>query len=165
MIFHRFAIWPIVLSGGRIKRGRARSHHWCFLRQRSRRGNLTASPDGSVIWHAQDKAVAKLDSKTGKLLERVPFSVNLNAPYDNIVTDDGNLWAGGSAAGGGDTIELMDTRTNNLLEVHSFSRDSTPARGGFDKDGNPGSAAAAARCSSSTPRRARSGNSGRRRRT
>jgi streptogramin lyase/mono/diheme cytochrome c family protein len=100
-------------------------------------GNLTASPDGSVIWHAQDKAVAKFDSKTGKLLERVPFTINLNAPYDNIVTDDGNLWAGGSAAGGGDTIELMDTRTNKLLEVHSFSRDSTPARGGFDARGNP----------------------------
>jgi len=32
---------------------------------------------------------------------------------------------------------MMDTRTNKLLEVHSFSRDSTAAKGGFDKDGNP----------------------------
>jgi virginiamycin B lyase len=99
-------------------------------------GNLTLGPDGSV-WHAQDKAVARFDSKTGKLLERVPFTINLNAPYDNIVTDDGNFWAGGSAGGGGDSIELMDTRTGKLLEVHSFSRDSTPAKGGFDPQGNP----------------------------
>jgi streptogramin lyase len=32
---------------------------------------------------------------------------------------------------------MMDTRTNKLLEVHSLSRDSTAAKGGFDKDGNP----------------------------
>jgi hypothetical protein len=43
-------------------------------------GNLTVGPDG-VIWHAQDKAVAKFDSKTGALLERVPFTINLNSPY------------------------------------------------------------------------------------
>jgi len=32
---------------------------------------------------------------------------------------------------------MMDTRTNQLLEVHSFSRDSTAAKGGFDAQGNP----------------------------
>jgi streptogramin lyase len=31
----------------------------------------------------------------------------------------------------------MDTRTGKLLELHSASRDSTPARGGFDAEGNP----------------------------
>ncbi len=99
-------------------------------------GNLTVGPDG-VIWHAQDKAVAKFNSKTGKLLERVPFTVDLNSPYDNIITADGAFWAGGSAAQRGDTIELMDTKTGELIEVHSFSRDSTPARGGFDPQNNP----------------------------
>ena len=100
-------------------------------------GNLTVGPDGT-IWHAQDKAVQKFDSKTGALLgQKVPFTVNLNSPYDNIITDDGNLWAGGSAGQAGDTIELMDTRTNKLLELHSPSHDSTPARGGFDTEGNP----------------------------
>jgi streptogramin lyase len=55
----------------------------------------------------------------------------------NIITDDGNFWAGGAAAQAGDTIELMDTRTGRLLELHSPSHDSTPARGGFDAEGNP----------------------------
>jgi streptogramin lyase len=100
-------------------------------------GNLTVGPDG-VIWHAQDKAVQKFDSKTGQLLgQKVPFTVNLNSPYDNIITDDGNFWAGGSAGQAGDTIELMDTHTGKLLELHSPSHDSTPARGGFDTEGNP----------------------------
>jgi len=100
-------------------------------------GNFSIGPDYN-IWFARNKAVQKFDSKTGKLIERVPFTSTNNAnPYDNIITDDGNFWAGGAPAGGGDTIEMMDTRTNKLLEVHSFSRDSTPARGGFDAQGNP----------------------------
>ena len=99
-------------------------------------GNFSIGPDGA-IWFARNKAVQKFDSKTGKLLERVPFTIDLASPYDNIITKDGNFWAGGSPAGGGNSIELMDTRNNKLLEVHSFSKDSTPARGGFDKDDNP----------------------------
>jgi streptogramin lyase/mono/diheme cytochrome c family protein len=99
-------------------------------------GNFSIGPD-STIWFARNKAVRKFDSKTGKLLEVVPFTIDLASPYDNIITEDGSLWAGGSPAGGGNSIELMDTRTNKLMEVRSFSRDSTPARGGFDKDGNP----------------------------
>ena len=71
-------------------------------------GNFSIGPDLGV-WFARNKAVQKFDSKTGKLLERVPFTATNNAnPYDNIVTDDGNFWAGGAAAGGGDTIEMMD---------------------------------------------------------
>jgi streptogramin lyase len=100
-------------------------------------GNFSIGPDLG-IWFARNKAVQKFDSKTGKLLERVPFTATNNAnPYDNIISDDGNFWAGGAPAGGGDTIEVMDTRTNKLLEVHSFSRDSTAAKGGFDAQGNP----------------------------
>ncbi len=100
-------------------------------------GNFSIGPDLN-IWFARNKAVQKFDSKTGKLLERVPFTATNNAnPYDNILTPDGGRWAGGAPAGGGDTIEMMDTRTNKLLEVHSFSRDSTAARGGFDAQGNP----------------------------
>jgi virginiamycin B lyase len=99
-------------------------------------GNFSIGPDGG-IWFARNKAVQKFDSKTGQLLERVPFTVNVANPYDNIITDDGNFWAGGAAAQAGDTIELMDTRTSKLLELHSPSHDSTPARGGFDAEGNP----------------------------
>jgi virginiamycin B lyase len=99
-------------------------------------GNFSIGPDGG-IWFARNKAVQKFDSKTGQLLQRVPFTINLANPYDNIVTDDGNFWAGGAAAQAGDTIELMDTRTGKLLELHSPSHDSTPARGGFDAEGNP----------------------------
>jgi streptogramin lyase len=99
-------------------------------------GNFSVGPDGGV-WFARNKAVQKFDPKTGKLLERIPFTIDLPNPYDNIVTDDGNFWAGGSPAGSGNTMELMDTRTNTLLEVQSFTRQSTPARGGFDSQGNP----------------------------
>ena len=99
-------------------------------------GNLTVGPDGGV-WHAQDKAVTEFDPKTGRPILRVPFTININSPYDNILTDDGRFWAGGSPAGTGDSIELMDTRTHQLIEAHSFTRDSTPARGGFDIEGNP----------------------------
>ena len=100
-------------------------------------GNFSIGPDLGV-WFARNKAVQKFDSKTGKLLERVPFTFTNNAnPYDNIITDDGRYWAGGAPAGGGDSIEMLDTQTNKLLEVHSFSKDSTAAKGGFDKDNNP----------------------------
>jgi streptogramin lyase len=98
-------------------------------------GNLTVAPDG-YIWKAQGGAVLKFD-QAGKIVQRIPFTVKLDSPYDNIVSDDGNYWAGGSAAGGGDTMELLDIRTGKLTEAHSFSRDSTPARGGFDPQGNP----------------------------
>ena len=98
-------------------------------------GNFSVGND--IIWFARQRAVQKFDSKTGKLIERVPYSIGAANPYDNIVSPDGNFWAGGSAAGGGDTMELMDTRTNKITEVRSFSKDSTPARGGFDAQGNP----------------------------
>jgi streptogramin lyase len=99
-------------------------------------GNFSIGPDG-LVWFARNKAVQKFDSKTGRLVGRIPFTMDVGNPYDNIITEDGNLWAGGSPAGGGNTIEFMDTRTNKLIEVRSVSPDSTPARGGFDAQGNP----------------------------
>jgi virginiamycin B lyase len=99
-------------------------------------GNFSIGPDG-VVWFARNKAVQKFDSKTGKLLDRIPYTVEAPNPYDNIITEDGNFWAGGAAAGGGDTMAIMDTRTKSLLEVRSLSPDSTAARGGFDAQGNP----------------------------
>ncbi len=99
-------------------------------------GNLTVAPDG-FVWKAQQKAVLKFDPQTGKVVQRIPFTINLDSPYDNIITDDGNFWAGGSASGGGDSMEILDIRTGKLTEVHSFSKDSTAARGGFDPQGNP----------------------------
>jgi streptogramin lyase len=99
-------------------------------------GNFSIGPDGGV-WFARNKAVQKFDSKTGRLVERVPYTVEAPNPYDNIISEDGNFWAGGAAAGGGDTMAIMDTRTKQLLEVKSVSPDSTAARGGFDAQGNP----------------------------
>jgi streptogramin lyase len=98
-------------------------------------GNFSIGPDGGV-WFARNKAVQKFDAN-GKLLGRVPFTITQGNPYDNIISEDGRFWSGGSAAGGGDTIELMDTQTNKLVEVRSVSHDSTSARGGFDAQGNP----------------------------
>jgi len=100
-------------------------------------GNFSIGPDG-VVWFARNKVVQKIDSKTGEVIERIPMPIGISPnPYDNIITPDGSFWAGGAPAGGGDSIELMDTRTNKLTEVLSVSRDSTPARGGFDAQNNP----------------------------
>ena len=99
-------------------------------------GNLTLAPDG-FVWKAQQRAVLKLDPQTGQIVQRIPFTIDLVSPYDNIISDDGNFWGGGSAAGGGDSMELLDIRTGKLTEVKSFSKDSTAARGGFDPENNP----------------------------
>ena len=90
-------------------------------------GNFSIGPDGS-IWFARDKAVQKFNSKTGKLLERVPFTINAANPYDNIVTDDGNFWAGGSAAGGGDTIETDGHAHQQAPRGAAASRTNSTAR-------------------------------------
>src|SRR5205807_2300961 len=60
-------------------------------------GNFSVGPDGG-IWFARNKGVQKFDPKTGRLLDRVPFTIDLANPYDNIITDDGNFWAGGPPA-------------------------------------------------------------------
>ena len=94
-------------------------------------------PDGS-IWGTGKKAVVKMDPRTTGNMNPVkqwPLEKE-TSPYDNLVSADGNFWAGGAPGTGGKTIKLLDTRTGKLLTLETF-RKSTPARGGFDPDGNP----------------------------
>jgi streptogramin lyase len=81
-------------------------------------GNFSIGPDGG-IWFARNKAVQKFDSKTGQLLAACSLHHQCYQSLRQHHTDDGNFWAGGAAAQAGDTIELMDTRTGKLLELHS----------------------------------------------
>ena len=89
-------------------------------------------------------------------MERVPFTATNNAnPYDNIIiTDDGRFWAGGAPTGGGDHRD-DGRRANKLTWRCATSKRTRPLRQGpaSTRTAIPGSAAAAARCSSSTSRR------------
>jgi virginiamycin B lyase len=105
-------------------------------------GNFAISPDGSV-WSAepgqsQNGAVIKIDPSSGvaKVVGQYPF-IGVRGTYDNTISQDGRYWAGGSPAGEGNSIELLDTRTGKMLEANTGARMSTPARGGFDPYGNP----------------------------
>ncbi|MGH9784538.1 MAG: hypothetical protein ACRD88_10155, partial [Terriglobia bacterium] len=75
-------------------------------------GNFAMAPDGSV-WHSErgpgrTGAVMKIDpsSGTAQIVGRYPLS-KVASSYDNIVSHDGNFWAGGSPAGPGNSIELL----------------------------------------------------------
>src|SRR5215831_3677895 len=47
-------------------------------------GNFSIGPDGGV-WFARNRAVQKFDSKTGKLIDRIPYTIEAPNPYDNII--------------------------------------------------------------------------------
>ena len=104
-------------------------------------GNFAMAPDGSV-WSAesgqsQNGAVIKIDpsSGTAKVVAQYPLK-GVRGTYDNTISHDGNFWAGGSPAGVGNSVELLDIRAGKMLEVNTGARMSTPARGGFDPFGN-----------------------------
>jgi streptogramin lyase len=62
---------------------------------------------------------------------KVPFS------YDGVVSQDGNFWAGGAISGTtGNSAELLDIRTGEMLNLDSGDRRSAGRRGGFDPFGN-----------------------------
>ena len=104
-------------------------------------GNFALAPDGSV-WSAepgqsQAGAVMKIDPSSGsaKVIGKYPFKT-VQSTYDNIISYDGNFWAGGSSAGPGNSVELLDIRSGKMLELHTGAHMSTAARGGFDPFGN-----------------------------
>ena len=95
--------------------------------------NFAVAPDG-YIWHVLGGAVARLDPQTGKVVSRYPIPKEADT-YDNDISDDGNFWAGGSPAPGGHYVKYLDIRTGKVMEFGTIRR-SSPARGGFDKEGN-----------------------------
>ena len=103
--------------------------------------NFNLGADGNV-WIAEagqsaNGAVIRIDPSSGvaKVVKQYPLTVT-RSTYDSIISQDGNFWAGGSAAGGGNSAELLDIRTGKMLELTTGARESWPARGGFDPSGN-----------------------------
>ena len=95
-------------------------------------GNFGLAPDG-YVWSARGGAVNKIDPTTGKYLEQYPFE-RMRGTYDNLISRDGNFWAGGQWPG--NLIGLLDIRTGTLKEIETRSLLSSPAKGAFDWEGN-----------------------------
>jgi virginiamycin B lyase len=98
--------------------------------------DFALTPDG-FVWASMGGGYGaeKIDPKTGKTVRKyamkVPFS------YDGLISDDGNFWAGGAISGPtGNSAELLDIRTGQMLNLTSGDRPSAARRGGFDPFGN-----------------------------
>ncbi len=68
-------------------------------------GNFSVGPDIG-IWFARNKGVQKVDSKTGKLLDRVPFGIDLHHRAHG--------YAHQQAPGGAQLLARLDTRPRRL---------------------------------------------------
>jgi streptogramin lyase/mono/diheme cytochrome c family protein len=85
------------------------------------------------VYETVKRGVVKIDSRTGKTVQHFPFT-RLNSTYDNIVSADGRYWAGGQTGTG--ILGLLDTKTGGMWELDTRTPVSSPARGGFDLQGN-----------------------------
>ena len=85
------------------------------------------------LYETINEGVVKIDTKNGKIVRHFPFK-RLNSTYDNILSADGRYWSGGQTGTG--IVGLLDTKTGNLWELDTRTPVSSPARGGFDLDGN-----------------------------
>ena len=105
-------------------------------------GNFAMAPDGTVWNTDRGRATGGLLTQydpsggTARIVKQWPLS-KVTSTYDNTISLDGKYWAGGSPAGPGHSIELLDIQSGKMLEVDTGARLSIPARGGFDPSGNP----------------------------
>jgi streptogramin lyase/mono/diheme cytochrome c family protein len=98
--------------------------------------DFDVTPDG-FVWASMGGGYAaeKIDPKTGKMVQKYPMKVPFS--YDGIISQDGNFWAGGAISGTfGNSAELLDIRTGEMLNLDSGDRRSAGRRGGFDPFGN-----------------------------
>jgi streptogramin lyase/mono/diheme cytochrome c family protein len=97
--------------------------------------NFALGPDGS-IYESDEGHVNKFDPSSGvaKVVKQYPLAIG--STYDNTVSVDGNFWAGGSPAAGGTQAHLLDLRTGEMQIFNTGNRRTSPARGGFDPQGN-----------------------------
>jgi streptogramin lyase len=95
--------------------------------------NFALAPDG-FIWDNQDNLVRKIDPTTGMILREYPSPVKFS--YDNLVSADGNYWAGGGPPGYGNTAERLDLRTGKMTGLNTGVHMATAKRGGFDPSDN-----------------------------
>jgi virginiamycin B lyase len=98
-------------------------------------GNFALAPDSSAIWIAGPSVAQKVDTETGKIVAKYPFTGR--GSYESLLSADGNFWAGGSPVGPyGNTLELLDTRSGEMQNFSTGSIPSAAKRGGFDPSGN-----------------------------
>jgi streptogramin lyase/mono/diheme cytochrome c family protein len=98
--------------------------------------DFDVTPDG-FVWASMGGGYAaeKIDPQTGKTVKKYPMKVPFS--YDGVVSQDGNFWAGGAISGTfGNSAELLDIRTGEMLNLDSGDRRSAGRRGGFDPFGN-----------------------------
>jgi len=98
-----------------------------------------AMDDQGFVYDSRGDGVAKIDSKTGQVVQKWTYKeasggkYRDGATYDSIITPDGRYWSGGSARGG----VILDTRTGQMTPIESEAPDySVGARGGFDPQQN-----------------------------
>lgn len=94
--------------------------------------NFHMDSQGSVF-ETLFRNVVRIDSRTGKVVQKWPFT-KLNSTYDNIVSHDDRYWAGGQT--GSNLVGVLDTKTGKLVELETRTPVSSASRGGFDRDGN-----------------------------
>ncbi|MBZ5643640.1 MAG: carboxypeptidase regulatory-like domain-containing protein [Acidobacteriia bacterium] len=98
-----------------------------------------AMDDQGFVYDSRGDGVAKIDSKTGQVVQKWSYKeatggkYSGEATYDSIVTPDGKFWSGGTARGG----LILDTRTGKMTVMESEGPAySVGARGGFDLQQN-----------------------------
>lgn len=85
------------------------------------------------VYETLDDGVVEIDRETGKILRHFPLP-KVRGTYDNILSYDGRYWSGGT--NGRDLLGLLDLKTGQLWELETPTYTSSPARGGFDREGN-----------------------------
>lgn len=132
-------VWFSEPWAGKFSKYDQKTGQWTQLDSQAGGGNFGMGPDGT-IWGTAKGAVVKMDPRvTGNMnpVQQWPLEpAKETSPYDNLVSADGNFWAGGAPGTGGHTVKLLDLRTGKLLLRETF-RATTAARGGFDLEGNP----------------------------
>lgn len=98
-----------------------------------------AMDDQGFVYDSRGDGVAKIDSKTGKIVQKWTYKEGTGgkyqdgATYDSIITPDGRYWSGGSPRGG----LILDTKTGEMTMIESQGPDFVVgARGGFDSQDN-----------------------------
>lgn len=99
--------------------------------------NFAMGPEGYVYETLRNEegqqGVVKIDRDTGEIVRHYPLE-RWSGAYDNIVSLDGRYWAGGGT--GGNLIGLVDLQTGENWTLETPTVVSSPARGGFDFEGN-----------------------------
>jgi streptogramin lyase len=85
------------------------------------------------VYETAFRNVVRIDSRSGKVVQKFPFT-RINSTYDNIVSFDDRYWSGGQTGTG--LLGLLDRKTGQLWELETRTPVSSPARGGFDLQGN-----------------------------